>query len=585
MRMSRIQIKNFRNFSSLDVELGEHAVIVGENKVGKSNLLHALRLVLDPTLPDSARYMRLEDFWDGLPRPLTTNDYIEVSVDFVGFDDDAEQLALLAEHLVNPEPLTSRLTYRFQPKPEIEGDPTSESDYEFLIFGGDRPDNFVSGEVRRRLPLDFFDALRDAEADLERWRGSPLRPLLERAAGQLDQARLSEVAEAVQGATEALAAEDPIKQVADDLNERIEEMVGLSQALDVTLGFAAASAERLVRSLRLFIDEGARSVADASLGSANVLYLALRTLERQLLIDEGRRNFSIVAIEEPEAHLHPHLQRLVYADFLQADPPKQESVLLTTHSPHIVSITPLPYIVVLKPSADATATVGYSTASLEFTDLETADLERYLDVTRGEIVFARRVLLVEGIAEEYLLPAFAEAFDIDLDELGVSVCAVGGTNFAPYVRLLGGSGIRTHFAVLTDLDPIADGSNLGIPRARRLLRQITNDEVTLPDDEDDLRDLAATHGIFLNGGTLETEIWRAGGGEPISEALSGLGTSKAMRERAQELPDDPEQADLDQIMADIERVGKGRFAQRLATYVRREHCPDYIRMALEYVAD
>ncbi len=62
MKISRVQIKNFRNFASLDVALGEHAVIVGENKVGKSNFLFALRLILDPSLPDTARKLRDEDF-------------------------------------------------------------------------------------------------------------------------------------------------------------------------------------------------------------------------------------------------------------------------------------------------------------------------------------------------------------------------------------------------------------------------------------------------------------------------------------------------------------------------------------------
>ena len=55
MRISRIQISNFRNFASVDFSVGHHSVIVGENKIGKSNLVYALRLVLDPSLPDSAR--------------------------------------------------------------------------------------------------------------------------------------------------------------------------------------------------------------------------------------------------------------------------------------------------------------------------------------------------------------------------------------------------------------------------------------------------------------------------------------------------------------------------------------------------
>lgn len=85
MRISRIFIGNFRNFKSLDVKLGEHAVVLGENKVGKTNLLFALRLVLDPSLPDSARRLRLEDFWDGLEHPLSAEDVIEISVDFRDF--------------------------------------------------------------------------------------------------------------------------------------------------------------------------------------------------------------------------------------------------------------------------------------------------------------------------------------------------------------------------------------------------------------------------------------------------------------------------------------------------------------------
>ena len=65
MFLSRIKIENFRNFSVLDVELAGNVVVVGENRVGKSNLLYALRLVLDSTLPDSARQLSLSDFWDG----------------------------------------------------------------------------------------------------------------------------------------------------------------------------------------------------------------------------------------------------------------------------------------------------------------------------------------------------------------------------------------------------------------------------------------------------------------------------------------------------------------------------------------
>ena len=141
MHLSRVTIKNFRNFKCLDVSLDAHAVVLGENKVGKTNLLFALRLILDPALPDTLRKLRLDDFWDGLPRPLKADDVIEVSVEFCGFERNENLLAVLADHLVNPEPMVARVTYRYQPIPGLQGLPRSEADYEFLVFGGDRIEN------------------------------------------------------------------------------------------------------------------------------------------------------------------------------------------------------------------------------------------------------------------------------------------------------------------------------------------------------------------------------------------------------------------------------------------------------------
>src|SRR5215467_14481115 len=97
MRLARISISNFRNFSELDVELTGNVVVVGENRVGKSNLLYALRLIFDQTLPDSARQLGLSDFWDGLEGPKV-DDKIVVSIEIKGFDDDLDVLALLTDY-------------------------------------------------------------------------------------------------------------------------------------------------------------------------------------------------------------------------------------------------------------------------------------------------------------------------------------------------------------------------------------------------------------------------------------------------------------------------------------------------------
>jgi putative ATP-dependent endonuclease of OLD family len=435
MRISRIYIENFRNFKKLDLSLGSNAVIVGENKIGKSNLLFALRLILDPSLPDSVRQLRNEDFWDGLPRPLRKNDRIIIAVDVTDYENNENLMAVLAEYIVSSEPMVSRLTYVFQPLPEIEGDPQKESDYEFFIYGGDDPEHRIVYDVRRRIPLDLLHALRDAESDLASWKKSPLRPLLDAALNEINTDDLNSIAEKVHEATSKIKEMPHIQSLVNQITGRLRNMVGLSHAMETELGFSPTDPERLLRSLRLFIDEGKRSIGDASLGSANLLYLVLKSLELEQLTKQNARDHTFLGIEEPEAHLHPHLQRLVYKDLLRPrahqtgtyEKNNAQTIILTTHSPHIVSVSPLKSLVLLKKSSDGKSSEGVSTANLNIDEKEIADLERYIDVTRGEILFAKGIILVEGDAEEFLLPILGKLNNYDFDKLGISVCSVYNT--------------------------------------------------------------------------------------------------------------------------------------------------------------
>lgn len=587
MRISRIQIQNFRNFHTLDVHLAGNAVIVGENKIGKTNLLHAIRLVLDPSLPDSARQLRNEDFWDGLPRPLTRTDKIMISLDFTDFEENEDHVALLAEHLVEPEPMTSRLTYVFQPLETLEGEPAKESDYEFTLYGGDRPENRLGYEIRRGLPLDLLPALRDAESDLVNWRRSPLRPLLDVVSGRIDREDLAALAAGITAATHAVAESEHVRDLVDSINDRVETMVGTSHAIETTLGFSPTDPERLLRTLRLFIDEGKRDIGAASLGSANVLYLTLKALELDQSVAEGRRHHTFLAIEEPEAHLHPHLQRLVYRDFLRA-PAGEEggrpvTVFLTTHSPHIVSVAPLNSIVLLRKTEDGRSTESVSTARLEFDPPVVADLERYLDVTRGEILFAKGIILVEGEAERFLVPALAKANDIDFDELGISVCSVAGTNFGPYVVLLGELGLRLPVAIITDGDPTATGAKLGEARVLGLLQATVPQADLTGQTRELLLSTAARCGFFVGDHTCEVDLFRSGAHSEIGQTLIELAPSTTARTRAQLWRTNPATLDTGQFLRDIKVIGKGRFAQRLSTRIIPHHCPTYMMDAIEYV--
>ncbi|MGF6349529.1 ATP-dependent nuclease [Variovorax sp. W2I14] len=588
MRICRIAIENFANFDSVDFATDDSLVVVGENKVGKSNLLKALRLVLDPSLPDRERQLGLEDFWDGLGDEKLGYE-VEVVVELTDFEDNDNLLAVLAGCLVEKEPPVARLTYLYRPKADLKGkEPESLADYEFLVFGGTDEDNVFTALQRRELPMDYLFALRDAEGDLLNWRRSPLRPIIEELTANLDDKARAELQKLVNDASEGLAARPEVAAAAQKVAQRLEKMVGDEHAVSLALGVAPTNVDVLLRSLRLLIDGGARGIGDASLGTANLLFLTLKALELERAVKAGERSHTFLAIEEPEAHLHPHVQRLVYRHYLGADgdAPENVTTILTTHSPHIASVAPLRSIVLLREDPGDEATVITSAAKVELTVDDEDDLQRYIDVTRGELFFARGIIFVEGDAERFLVPAFATARGLDLDSLGVTVCSVAGTNFLPYVKLVGPDSLDIPFIVLTDRDPVGDGSPLAYGRVSKLLKHLGMDDEDLDEyDADGLFEYAENDGIFVNSTTLEVDLFEAGMGAAMAAVFAKAASTYGPKRQAmvKQWLDDPASLDEDKFLGLVENVGKGRFAQALAGHVKAAHCPEYMKKAFTFI--
>jgi putative ATP-dependent endonuclease of OLD family len=249
--ISRVQINNFRNFHELDVILSQKAVIVGENKSGKTNFIHALRLILDPDLPDSARQLKEEDFWDGLESPMEKGSEISISIELQGFKENERLLSVLSDYIVeNGEKPIVRITYKYRPNVNLGGekDELPRNKYEFEIYGRNEPGNDFGYQQRKWMPLQVLPALRDAETDLESWRRSPLRPLIERLS--IANEELKSAVSKIDDATNEILRITDVGTLSRDIENRLKEMVGEFHSVSPSLGVASTDAQRLLRSLR-----------------------------------------------------------------------------------------------------------------------------------------------------------------------------------------------------------------------------------------------------------------------------------------------------------------------------------------------
>lgn len=593
------------------------------------------------------------DFNDTLVNPMENKEEIVIEVYIENYSNNKTILTVFQDATVKNEKGKEelKLTYRFFPYIDDAGN----IEYQYNIFkGNDETKKFGSYE-RKYLNLKVIKALRDVESEIRNSRTSPIQRMLKDYA--MDKKDLERIAEEYRKNGEEILNLDELVDLTNNINKRFGAILG-SDDFDVSLQAMEISPGRVLSSLKLLMAQ--RNTSDISLGLNNILYISmiLQMLQDKTvpsLIKEDKynelivladgdivkdtyeqsqnRNYflkerisdvqhkklysfmsknmpisnavTILAIEEPEAHLHPVNQRLIYKDVIQNS---NNSVLLTTHSTHITAIAPINSIVHLH-NDGTKGTEIHATAAMPMDEGEFLDVERYLDVKRGEIYLGKAVLLVEGIAEEYLVPRFAELLGKPLDEKGIIVCNINCTNFTPYVKLL--HSLAIPYAVITDGDfyvindkdereyhkmdteETADRGWLGMEIIESMVSQLNlNGENEIPEDIEKLDELFKELGLFVGYYTFEVDMMVKAAAKKASkeenlnvicDLFSDLTTGGIVQKR--NFKTEIMSGEYWKCLRKIEGngIGKGRFSQKFAHVCKKEHIPTYIKEAIEYI--
>jgi putative ATP-dependent endonuclease of the OLD family len=482
MFISELSVENFRIFGE-----GTHALIlpltpgltalVGENDAGKTAVIDALRFALGTR---DQEYLRIveSDFHHPLDseKPRKT---ISIRCKFDGLS--LSDRAAFAEYLTFEARDGARVPvlYVNWKADEVEKIPRRRRLVAVEVTSGllgDGPQFDV--EAREHLCATYLRPLRDAERSMSAGRGSRLSEILENTPGidcgsEYDKnggTPQDHTALSIVGigdlADDLLNRHVGVKAANDRLNTQYLKRLSFSGSqLQGSIAVGGAERHKNIRlrqlleklDLELHDDSAPSTPSRRGLGSNNLLFMACELL----LLGDDEEHFPILLIEEPEAHLHPQRQ-LLLMEFLQqrADDARnnkpQIQIIVTTHSPNLASAINLENLVLLHGGKAFSLAPAY-------TKLQKSDykfLQRFLDVTKANMFFSRGLLIVEGDAENILLPTIAHLINRDFAENGVSIVNVGGTGLGRFARIYqrkaSDETIDIPVACITDFDVMPD---------------------------------------------------------------------------------------------------------------------------------
>lgn len=538
MKIDYVELKQYRNFADAHINFAKNSLVIGSNDVGKTNMIHALRLLLDKSLSDADIEPSPRDFY-------CAN---------VGAQADTFSIRIAFSEVIQD-------AVRSQLKGFV-----SATGHFFLEFHADRAD--LSYKIKAGHELTAMEEIPSryylkylhlkyihSQRDLLQYIRSEKRHLLRLAQESRDELQVEADAKQLHALSHLLESVNAgvkklhyVAEATKDLNNELKVLSHHHAGYNVSLDTGAIDMQQFIERLELGASTNGSPVMLGGDGRNNQILLALWKVKSVLEYDQGSE-VVIYCIEEPEAHLHPHQQRKL-ASYLISELPGQ--TIVTSHSPQIAaSYRPDSVVRLLR---DNGASRAASQGCSDCINSAWTGLSYRMSILPAEAFFSSAVMLVEGPSEMLFYAALARAHDFDLDQYNVSLLSVDGVSFKVYSQVLNALEIPWSMRTDNDVSDILIGRQgekqtfrqvAGINRALSLAglpsephRQVPyTQSASLTDGTwQNASAAVASKGIFLSQIDLEHDIatelpalLNGFNGHAVPEAIAYLQGQKAIR--------------------------------------------------------
>lgn len=476
MYLSKLYIKNFRGIKEMTLSFNRSInILIGENGSNKSAVIDAIRLLYNMGEPIRDISVGFADFHENVEQndddtiTITRSDKISIIFQFKGLS--ALQRGALYEYMVidpdNDKNEYAQVTLTYENK----GGKYPISSYYTGNVEGQKADYNTFAIFQHY----YLSGLRDSTRDLLTNRGNVLGRVIKR---RVEKNKTEDIIEGImRSANDELLAQAEVSETRNGVNYNLSGIYKRFKDNQIGLQIEQSKTEYIVNAIKPFLPHDRNSLSgdgfslwQNSLGQNNLIYIATVLGDIKDQIKENKVPHFALLIEEPEAHLHPQLQLSLYSFLKDSSTSKNSQLFITTHSPTLTSKVPLKNLILLEGQAFQLSKQFKKRVSEEIVEdtvkdkkmtianfrLRRKQLERYIDVTKSQLLFAKAVLFVEGISEELLITAFAAVKKYRFEDYRIELVNIGGTSFYPFIHLFNSNqpmkSINKPISILTDND-------------------------------------------------------------------------------------------------------------------------------------